>query len=93
MTCFNVQGLQTKIDTLTDYIIDYHVIILLETFVVEKVIAKTESIIPDQFDYTWIPSKRDNVRGRLEGGKMMAVDKNLDIKDIKAFANDWKADI
>lgn len=95
MTCFNVQGLRTKIYTLIDYLTDYHIIILLETFIEEKDIAKSESRLADKYDYTWIPSKRDNVRGRSEGGIMMAIDKKLDVKNIEIFAQEWivKADI
>lgn len=84
-----------KFNSVSVLMIMYHVLILLETFVEEKDIARTESRLPDKFDYTWIPSKRDNARGRSEGGVMMAVDKKLEVKDIKTFANDWivKADI
>lgn len=57
----------------------------------EKDIAKTESRLPDKYNYTWIPSKRDNVRGRSEAGIMMAIDKNIDVKDIKTFNDQWIA--
>lgn len=89
MTTFNVQGLKTKIETISNYIIDFDIVFLMETFVEEKDTEKVEQLLPKKFKCTWIPSIRDNIRGRSQGGLLLAVDKHIELISVDTYNADW----
>lgn len=56
-----------------DYLEEFEVITLVETFVEEKNYAKLENALPHQFNWTWMSAIRCKKKGRASGGILMGV--------------------
>lgn len=84
-----MQGLKLKLDTFVQYMSEFDIVLLMETFVEEKDIDQIESALPDKYNYTWIESRRESERGRSEGGLMLAIDKRIKTDHIMTFKNEW----
>ena len=81
---WNVQGLSTKTTQLHDYLSQFKVILLVETFIEEKFQIKMEAKLPKGFNWFWTAAVRDKARGRPWGGELIGV-----ARDLK-WANEWR---
>ena len=81
---WNVQGLATKVELLHDYLSQFQIILLVETFIEEKYQGKIECKLPKGYDWHWTPAVREKAKGRPWGGELIGVAQNLKI------ANRWQ---
>lgn len=68
-----------------NYLTNYDVIILAETFIDEKQKDKANELLPTSHNWTWLLATRENRKGRAMGGLLMGVRKS--IKEGKEWIN------
>lgn len=77
---WNVQGLATKITQVREYLSEFEVILLVETFVESKNEIKMQNMLPKKYNWMWTPANRDLTRGRPWGGALIGVKEGVEIE-------------
>lgn len=74
---WNIQGLNTKLPEINEYLREFDIILLVETFTERKNITKREKELPKDYIWFWTPANRDKNRGRGWGGELIGVRKGV----------------
>lgn len=75
---WNVQGLRAKIAEISNYINNFQIICLTETWIESKNFVKTEKGLSTKYKWFWIEARREKQRGRAAGGMIIGVAKEME---------------
>lgn len=64
-------------DLIRNYFNTFNIIILVETFIEDKYIERTEKRLPKGYKWHWTPAVRDHCGGRPFGGLVIGVKKGI----------------
>ncbi|KAK1137288.1 hypothetical protein K0M31_001801 [Melipona bicolor] len=66
-----------KIQEITDFIRDFDLVVLQETWIEEKDLQRTMRKLDERFRWTAKPVIRSKTKGRATGGQLLGIKKNL----------------
>ena len=70
---WNVQGLRKKLGDIRNYLMNFEIILLTETWIESKQIVNTQKMLPKEFTWFWMEAVREKQRGRPAGGMTIGV--------------------
>lgn len=87
---WNIQGLRSKLTATTiDYLKDFDIVVLMETFVEEKDCDKVSDDLPPTHNWTWLPAQRENVRGRAIAGLTIGHSRQIKTRNLTVHPKEW----
>lgn len=86
---YNTQGLDNGNTDLFNYLNNFDIILLVETFVEENDTHKYNKLLSKNHEWNWISAKREKIKGRGICGMLFGHRKPLKRKNFKTFPEQW----
>lgn len=75
--------------TTIDYVKDFDIVVLMETFVEEKDCDKVCDDLPLTHNWTWLPAERANARGRAIAGMCIGHRRQIKTRHLTIHPKEW----